>query len=102
MSVSRRTPHSICGRQPNTHKAYGHCSTARGLSRTRIRKRTLLAWTSPSVLCGLSSRVGSNGARAGEEIVVTDRGSPVARLVAVDSAPLFDQLTQRGVQRAWD
>ena len=36
-------------------------------------------------------------ARAGEEIVVTDRGSPVARLVAVDSAPLFDQLTQRGV-----
>lgn len=36
-------------------------------------------------------------ARAGEEIVVTDRGTPVARLVAVDTAPLLDQLVQRGV-----
>ncbi len=36
-------------------------------------------------------------ARTGEEIVVTDRGIPVARLLAVDSAPLLDQLTQRGL-----
>ena len=36
-------------------------------------------------------------ARAGEEIVITDRGIPVARLLAVDTAPLLDQLTQRGV-----
>ena len=36
-------------------------------------------------------------ARSGEEVVVTDRGIPVARLVAVDSAQLIDQLTQRGV-----
>ncbi len=36
-------------------------------------------------------------ARAGEEIVVTDRGTPVARLLAVDTAPLLDQLMQRGV-----
>jgi prevent-host-death family protein len=36
-------------------------------------------------------------ARAGEEIVVTHRGTPVARLLAVDSAPLLDQLTERGV-----
>lgn len=36
-------------------------------------------------------------ARAGEEIVVTDRGTPVARLLAVDTAPLLDQLTERGV-----
>ncbi len=35
--------------------------------------------------------------REGEEVVVTDRGTPVARLVAVDSAPLLEQLTQRGV-----
>lgn len=35
--------------------------------------------------------------RAGEEVVVTDRGTPVARLVAVDAAPLLDQLTRRGV-----
>ena len=36
-------------------------------------------------------------ARAGEEIVVTDRGIPVVRLVPVESAALLDQLTQRGV-----
>ncbi|MGL4174888.1 MAG: type II toxin-antitoxin system Phd/YefM family antitoxin [Dermatophilaceae bacterium] len=36
-------------------------------------------------------------ARAGEEVVVTDRGTPVARLVAVDSAPLLEQLTRDGV-----
>jgi prevent-host-death family protein len=36
-------------------------------------------------------------ALAGEEIVVTDRGTPVARLLAVDTAPLLDQLIERGV-----
>jgi len=36
-------------------------------------------------------------ARAGEEVIVTDRGTPVARLLPVDTAPLLDQLTQRGV-----
>lgn len=36
-------------------------------------------------------------ARAGEEVVVTDRGTPVARLLPVDTAPLPDQLVQRGV-----
>lgn len=35
--------------------------------------------------------------RAGEEVVVTDRGTPVARLLPVDAAPLLDQLVQRGV-----
>ena len=35
--------------------------------------------------------------RAGEEIVVTDRGIPVARVRPVDSAPLLDELTRRGV-----
>jgi prevent-host-death family protein len=35
--------------------------------------------------------------RAGEEVVVTDRGIPVVRLVAVDSAPLLEQLTRQGV-----
>lgn len=35
--------------------------------------------------------------RRGEEVVVTDRGTPVARLVAVDTAPLLDQLTRQGV-----
>lgn len=36
-------------------------------------------------------------AREGEEVVVTDRGTPVARLVGIDSAPLLERLTQRGV-----
>ena len=36
-------------------------------------------------------------ARRGEEVVVTDRGTPVARLVAVDSAPLLERLTREGV-----
>ena len=36
-------------------------------------------------------------ARAGEEVVVTDRGTPVARLLAIDTAPLLDQLIRTGV-----
>lgn len=36
-------------------------------------------------------------ARDGEEVVVTERGTPVARLVAVDSAPLLEQLTAQGI-----
>jgi prevent-host-death family protein len=35
-------------------------------------------------------------ARAGEEVVVTDRGVPVARLLSVDAAPLLERLTQSG------
>ncbi|MGH3823448.1 MAG: type II toxin-antitoxin system Phd/YefM family antitoxin [Pseudonocardiaceae bacterium] len=36
-------------------------------------------------------------ARAGEEVIITDRGTPVARLLPVDTAPLLEQLTQLGV-----
>ena len=36
-------------------------------------------------------------ARSGEEVVVTDRGTPVARLLAVDTAPLLDRLIASGV-----
>ncbi|MDQ1721962.1 MAG: hypothetical protein QOI26_1696 [Pseudonocardiales bacterium] len=35
--------------------------------------------------------------RAGEEVVITERGIPVARLLPIDTAPLLDQLTQQGV-----
>ncbi len=35
--------------------------------------------------------------RAGEEVVVTERGTPVARLVPVAAAPLLEQLTEQGV-----
>jgi len=36
-------------------------------------------------------------ARAGEEVVLTDRGTPVVRLLPIDTAPLLDQLVQSGV-----
>jgi prevent-host-death family protein len=32
----------------------------------------------------------------GEEVVITDRGLPVARLLAVDSAPTLERLTEEG------
>lgn len=35
--------------------------------------------------------------RAGEEVVVTNRGVPVARLVGVDAATTLDRLTADGV-----
>jgi len=35
--------------------------------------------------------------RAGEELTVTDRGRPVARLVPVDSASTFDRLVAEGL-----
>lgn len=39
-------------------------------------------------------------ARQGEEIVVTERGIPVARLIGVDSTTLLEDLTRRGVLNA--
>jgi len=36
-------------------------------------------------------------ASSGEEILVTDRGLPVARLLGVDAAPLLERLTAEGV-----
>jgi prevent-host-death family protein len=35
--------------------------------------------------------------RAGEEVVITERGIPVARLLPIATAPLIEQLTQQGV-----
>ena len=35
--------------------------------------------------------------RSGTEVVVTDRGTPVARLVPVESAPLLEELVEQGV-----
>jgi prevent-host-death family protein len=35
--------------------------------------------------------------RAGEEIIVTDRGTPVARLAPVGSVSLIESLTEQGV-----
>ena len=36
-------------------------------------------------------------ARDGEEIIVTERGIPVARLTPVEAAPLLERLTREGV-----
>lgn len=36
-------------------------------------------------------------AQDGEEVIITERGTPVARLSSVDTAPLLEQLTQRGI-----
>lgn len=36
-------------------------------------------------------------ARNGEEVVVTDRGVPVARLVGLDSSPILESLHERGI-----
>jgi prevent-host-death family protein len=36
-------------------------------------------------------------ARAGEEVVVTDRGVPVARLIGIESRSKLEQLVQDGV-----
>jgi prevent-host-death family protein len=38
-----------------------------------------------------------NRAGSGEEILVTDRGIPVARLLGVDAAPLLERLAAEGV-----
>jgi prevent-host-death family protein len=35
--------------------------------------------------------------RAGEELIVTDRGRPIARLVPIDGANTFDQLVAEGI-----
>ena len=36
-------------------------------------------------------------ARTGEEIVVTDRGVPVARLVGLDTTTVIERLTEQGL-----
>lgn len=38
-----------------------------------------------------------DAARKGNDIVITDRGTPVARIVALDSTPVIDRLTTQGV-----
>ena len=35
--------------------------------------------------------------RSGEEVIVTDRGTPVMRLLPIDTAPLIDDLVRRRV-----
>jgi prevent-host-death family protein len=38
-----------------------------------------------------------DAAREGNDVVITDRGTPVARIVALDSTPVIDRLTEQGV-----
>jgi prevent-host-death family protein len=61
--------------------------------------RELYAWFMDVAISTLRAELSRwiERARAGEEVVVTDRGTPVARLLPVDTAPLLEQLVQRGV-----
>jgi prevent-host-death family protein len=36
-------------------------------------------------------------AREGDEVVVTDRGVPVARILGIDATPTIERLTREGV-----
>lgn len=36
-------------------------------------------------------------AREGNDVIITDRGTPVARMVALDSTSVIDRLTEQGV-----
>ena len=38
-----------------------------------------------------------DAARDGNDVVITDRGTPVARIVALDSTSVLDRLTAEGV-----
>lgn len=38
-----------------------------------------------------------DAARGGTDVVITDRGNPVARIVALDSTSVIDRLTAEGV-----
>jgi prevent-host-death family protein len=38
-----------------------------------------------------------NAAREGADVVITDRGTPVARIVAIDATPVIDRLTAEGI-----
>jgi len=49
------------------------------------------------VSSGRSCPHGVARARDGEEVVITDRGTPVARLLPVNSASLLEQLIEQGV-----
>ena len=38
-----------------------------------------------------------DAAREGNDVVITDRGTPVARIVALDSTAVIDRLTAEGI-----
>lgn len=38
-----------------------------------------------------------DAATSGDEVVVTDRGTPIVRLTGIDSAPILDELYRSGV-----
>lgn len=38
-----------------------------------------------------------DSARGGEDVVITDRGTPVARIVAVEASSFIEDLTQQGI-----
>jgi len=80
---------------PGTHHGI------RRLTRSNVQIPTelLYIWDMDVAISTLRAELSTwiERARSGEEIVVTERGTPVARLLAVDVAPLLDQLIASGV-----
>ena len=59
----------------------------------------LYTWEMDVAVTELRAHLGRwiDAARKGNDIVITDRGTPVARIVALDSTPVIDRLTAQGV-----
>mgnify|MGYP000848348561 CR=1 FL=1 len=56
-------------------------------------------WRMDVAVSDLRAHLGKwiDAARDGTDVVITDRGRPVARIVALDSTPIIDRLTEQGV-----
>jgi len=74
-------------------------SYRRNLADVQILIEQLYIWDMDVAISTLRAELSTwiERARSGQEVVVTDRGTPVARLLAVETAPLLDQLIASGV-----
>ena len=71
----------------------------RNLADVQVLIEHLYIWDTDVAISTLRAELSTwiERARSGQEVVVTDRGTPVARLRAVDTALLLDQLIASGV-----
>lgn len=58
----------------------------------------MYTWLMDVGIAELRARLGDwlDVVRGGDEIVITDRGTPVARIVGLDSTAVLDRLTEQG------
>jgi prevent-host-death family protein len=63
------------------------------------RLTEMYTWVMDVAVTELRAHLGRwiEAAREGTDVVVTDRGIPVARIVALDSTPVIDRLTAQGI-----